>query len=155
MCCELCFRHNARSISNPREPVKTLDILTSNGALAVVLFPGKGRGVVALRPFAAGELVERAPVITVPASDVPALTSTALGRYYFEWGPDDDQAAVALGYGSLYNHSYEPNAAFEFREDEHVIEFLALRAIAAGEELTVNYNNLGELAANPLGFDVR
>jgi hypothetical protein len=36
-----------------------------------------------------------------------------------------------------------------------VIEFLALRAIAAGEELTVNYNNLGELAANPLGFDVR
>ena len=45
--------------------------------------------------------------------------------------------------------------ADEFREDEHVIEFLALRAIAAGEELTVNYNNLGELAANPLGFDVR
>lgn len=135
--------------------MKTLDIVTSNGALAVVLFPGKGRGVVALRPIGAGELIERAPVIAVPAKDVPALTSTALGRYYFEWGPNDDHAAVALGYGSLYNHSYEPNVAFEFREDEHVIEFVALRDIDAGDELTVNYNNLGELAADPLGFDVR
>lgn len=135
--------------------MKTLDIVTSNGALAVVLFPGKGRGVVALRPFSAGDLVERAPVIVVPAHEVATLCTTALGRYYYEWGEDDEQAALALGYGSLYNHSFEPNLDYEFREDENVIEYFALRPIASGEELTINYNNLGEFAAAPLPFDVR
>ncbi len=135
--------------------MKTLDIVTSNGPLAVVHFPGKGRGVVALRPFAAGELIERAPVVIVPAREVPTLSATALGRYYYEWGEQDEQAALALGFGSLYNHSFDPNASYEFREDDGVIEYLALRDIDAGEELTINYNNLGEYADSPLGFDVR
>jgi len=135
--------------------VKTLDIIPSNGSLAVVLFPGKGRGVIALRPIASGELVERAPVIVAPASDVPALSRTTLGRYYYEWGEGDDQAALALGFGSLFNHSYEPNLGFESREDQDLIEFLALRDIAAGEELTINYNNLGDYEHDALGFEIR
>lgn len=135
--------------------MKTLDIVASTGSLAVALMPQKGRGVVALRAFAAGALVERAPVIVAPAHHVARIAATDLRHYYFEWGEDDDQAAIALGYGSLYNHSYEPNLEFEFLEDEQVIEFVARRAIEPGDELTVNYNNLGEFENHPLSFDVR
>ena len=118
-------------------------------------FPGKGRGVVAQRLFRAGETVERPPVLVVPADEAPLIRDTRLAHYYFEWGDDCTQAAIALGYGSLYNHSYTPNARYEFREDEDCLEFIALREIKPGEEITINYNNLGPSAANPLQFDVR
>ena len=86
--------------------------------------------------------------------DVPLLRQTRLEHYYFEWGHDCQQAAIALGYGSLYNHSYTPNARYVFRESEECLEFIALREIQAGEEITINYNNLEESAANPLPFTV-
>jgi hypothetical protein len=41
-----------------------------------------------------------------------------------------------------------------FRENEECLEFVALSDIAAGEEVTINYNNLEESAANPLHFAV-
>src|SRR3954462_9837444 len=121
-------------------------------AIAVQHFPGKGRGVVARRAFTAGETIERPPVLLVPASEAPLIRDTRLAHYYFEWGDDYKQAAIALGYGSLYNHSYTPNARYEFREAEECLEFIALRDIEAGEEITINYNNLGASALQPLKF---
>ncbi len=133
----------------------TPDIVVASKSLAVALLPSKGRGVIALHALRAGQLVERAPVIVVDAAEVERVAATTLGRYYYEWGASEDQAAIALGYGSLYNHSYEPNLAYEFREERMCIDYLALRDIEAGEELTINYNNLGELAFEPLSFDAR
>ncbi len=121
--------------------------------VSVVLVPGRGRGVVAARPIAKGELIERAPVIVVDARELEAIRSTRLARYYFEWGENEDQGAIVLGYGSLYNHSYEPCAEFEFRERDHAIDYVALRDIRAGEEITINYNNTGENAHHTIRFD--
>src|SRR3569623_2035422 len=118
-------------------------------SITVHNFPSKGRGVVALRPFDAGETIERPPVIVIPKNEAPLLRDTRLAHYYFEWGDDCQQAAIALGYGSLYNHSYTPNARYEFRESEECLEFIALRAIEPGEEVSINYNNLGASAQNP------
>jgi uncharacterized protein len=118
-------------------------------------FAGKGRGVVAERRIAAGETIERPPVLVIPREEVPLIRETRLKSYYFEWGEDCTQAAIALGYGSLYNHSYTPNARYEFRENEDCLEFIALKDIEAGEEITINYNNLGPSAKAPLKFDVR
>ena len=123
-------------------------------SIAVQHFIEKGRGVVAMRPFRAGETIERPPVIVISANEAPLIRDTRLAHYYFEWGDDCRQAAIALGYGSLYNHSYAPNARYEFREDEECLEFIALRDIELGEEITINYNNLGPSAAKPLKFDV-
>jgi len=123
--------------------------------IAVRLFPNKGRGVVAQRSFAAGQTIERAPVIVIPANEAPLIRDTRLAHYYYEWGDDCRSAAIALGCGSLYNHSYAPNAGFEFRETEECLEFFALREIEPGEEITINYNNLGPDAKKPLKFDVR
>src|SRR6185295_1572820 len=124
-------------------------------SIDVKYFPGKGRGVVARRLFSAGELIERPPVIVISADEAPLIRDTRLAHYYFEWGEDCRQAAIALGYGSLYNHSYAPNARYEFREDEDCLEFIALRDIEPGEEITINYNNLGPSAAKPLKFEAR
>lgn len=97
----------------------------------------KGRGVVALSPIAKGEVFESAPVIVVPGEQSGVLRQTALSSYYYEWG---DDAAIALGYGSVYNHSYRPSARFYLNPAELRIEFVALRNIQAGEEITINYN---------------
>jgi SET domain-containing protein len=123
--------------------------------IALATFPGKGRGVVAQHRLTAGETIERPPVIVIPREEVALIRETRLASYYYEWGDDCRQGAIALGFGSLYNHSYEPNARFEFREDEDCLEFIALRDIEPGEEITINYNNLEESAANPMRFDVR
>src|SRR6266571_4803892 len=122
-------------------------------SLQIQHFSDKGRGVVAARPFRAGETIERPPVIVIPAEEAPLIRDTRLAHYYFEWGDDCKQAAIALGYGSLYNHSYTPNARYEFRESEECLEFIALRDIEPGEEITINYNNLGPSAAHALKFD--
>ena len=124
-------------------------------SIKIAEFPNKGRGVLATSEFVAGQTVERCPVIVIPASEAPLIRDTRLSHYYFEWGDDCKQAAIALGYGSLYNHSYSPNARYEFREAEDYLEFIALRDIQAGEEITINYNNLGPSASHPLKFDVK
>jgi SET domain-containing protein len=124
-------------------------------AIAVRHIPGKGRGVVALGHFGAGQTIERPPVIVIPREEVCLIRETHLAHYYYEWGEDDDEGAIALGYGSLYNHSYTPNARFEFHEAEQCLEFIALSDIEPGEEITINYNNLGPDADKPLKFDVK
>jgi hypothetical protein len=113
----------------------------------------KGRGVFAARGFAAGELVERAPVIVVPPAEKDAVERGPLGDYVYAWGRRKELDAVVLGYGSLYNHSFRPSAVYLRRPAEPALDFVALRAIAAGEEITVNYN--GDPAdATPVWFDV-
>lgn len=76
-------------------------------------------------------------MIALPARDVSAIRDTLLARYCFQWA---EGAAVALGYGSLYNHSPNPNCVYWTIKDEGIVEFVALVDIQAGEELRVNYN---------------
>jgi hypothetical protein len=104
--------------------------LTQSEAVELRRVKGKGRGVFARRPILTGEVIERAPVLVLPAGGGP-------GDDCFEWG--EGTWALALGYGSLYNHSYEPNARYEDVGGRTKC-FVALRDIAAGEEITVNYN---------------
>ena len=48
--------------------------------------------------------------------------------------------AVMFGYGSLYNHSDTPNTTLVRHVAERFVEFVALRDIAADEELLWKYN---------------
>jgi len=100
----------------------------------------RGRGVFATRAFEEGETVEDCPVIEVPEAELPALASTILASYFFQWGGTGDEGAVALGYGSLYNHTNTPNAMYVRKRELRLISFVAVRPIAAGEEITVSYH---------------
>lgn len=99
-----------------------------------------GRGVFTSEDIKAGTVVEISPVIVMGESARPLLDQTLLHDYIFEWGHDHTQCAMALGYVALYNHSGHSNCEYEMDYDEGTISVLAVRDIAAGEELFVNYN---------------
>ena len=122
--------------------------------IAVGSSPGKGRGVFATRTIRAGEILEEAPVVVVPGAEIAHLDRTVLGDYYFLWGADEEDAAILLGLCSLCNHSFEPNAVFALVPASQTIRFVALREIAAGEEITTNYNGAPD-DLKPVGFDAR
>jgi hypothetical protein len=100
-----------------------------------------GRGVFAAGSIGEGEVIEECPVVLVHPPHVQALIPGPLGDYFFWWGGEGHSAAVALGYGSLYNHAVHPNAWFVRKFEARTILFFALRPIVEGEEITINYNN--------------
>ncbi len=119
----------------PARPAPTL------GAVLVVReSEGRGRGVFAEAPIAEGTLFEECHVLVVPAEQVAPLLGTALRDYVFAWGGTDDEVAVALGLGSLYNHARDPNAMFVRKLEARTLAFYAIRPIAAGEEITISYH---------------
>jgi uncharacterized protein len=115
---------------------------------------GHGRGMLAGRNFAKGELIERAPIIPIDEKKWPNAAKTILSDYAFDWGEKDEHAAIALGYISIYNHSYTPNAQLEQMLDELMMEIIAIKDIRAGEEITINYNGDPE-KQDPLWFTER
>lgn len=99
-----------------------------------------GRGVFAERDFNPGELIEACPILPI---DHDAKCETwnedePIYQFYTYHGTDHYQV-LALGYGSLYNHSDNPSADHEFHQASHLIIIRALRFIAAGEEITISY----------------
>jgi len=109
-----------------------------------------GLGVFATRSFAVGDIIERCPVVVVPAAERPLLDETNLYNYYFTW--QDQAAAIALGYGSLYNHSPLPCARYVKIFGVDTVEFAAVRDIDSGHEITVDYTDHGR---NPLWFPLQ
>ena len=111
---------------------------TQTTAIEVKQIKGKGRGVFARRLIRDGEVIERVPVLVLPVGETrTASGTTRMSGYCFEWGRGT--VAVALGYGSLYNHSYQPNARYDDESGQTKV-FRAIRDIAPGEEIVVNYN---------------
>lgn len=102
--------------------------------------PLGGRGVFTAEAIPEGSLIEICPVVVCPPEDLPAIHHTKLHDYYFLWGEDQQECAIALGFGSLYNHAFDPNALYMPDFENDIISFYSLRDIAAGEEITVNYN---------------
>ena len=101
---------------------------------------GKGRGVFTDQAIPKGTLIESCPVLEIPPSELKSLDGTMLYHYYFAWGKQQKSGAIALGLGSIYNHSYTPNAVYVPKQEKMAIEFVAVRHIRAGEEVTTNYN---------------
>ena len=108
--------------------------------VAIQITPDKGRGVFATRLFALGTTIEICPVIVFPEAERGDIDKTSLYNFYYEWGTDFRDGAVALGYGSLYNHSYRPNAHYYRHLHGSTVEIRAIRDILPEEEITINYN---------------
>lgn len=96
-----------------------------------------GRGIFADRNIKKGEYIEAAPVIVIPKTEWKQTRGSILSNYVFRW---EEDKALALGYGSLYNHSYAPNARYFTNIENQSIDFYAREDIQEGEEITVNYN---------------
>jgi SET domain-containing protein len=115
----------------------------------------RGRGVFAAQSFQAGEVIEVCPVIALSPVDAAKLDDTRLYDYYFGWGAENKGAAIALGFGSLYNHSYVPNAAYRKSEADSTISIIAVKSIALDDEILIKYNYGDTENCGPLWFEVR
>lgn len=125
--------------------------LTHSAAIEVRVIRGKGRGVFARCLIREGDVIERVPVVVLDADELRNSEGwSGLASYCFLW--DTGRYALALGYGSLYNHSYQPNARYDDAGRMTKV-FTALRDIAPGEEITVNYNGDPD-DLSPVGFEV-
>ncbi len=98
-----------------------------------------GRGIFATRDIKKDELVEVSPLLICPNKEWKYLKKTNLMNYCFVSG-ELKNIAIALGNGSLFNHSYTPNTRFQDNQKNVSIDFYAIDDIKAGEELTINYN---------------
>lgn len=103
----------------------------------------KGRGVFAGRDYGLGEMVETSPVaeIRCPWDELPG----SVKRVVYDWGyllgdVDEHLRCIALGAGSLFNHSKTPNLAYAADGDRQALVFTATREIKLGEEFTIDYN---------------
>lgn len=127
--------------------------MLATGLLSVRQSRGKGFGVFATDNIDKGILIEESPVIFVPGSKADLVMGTPLGNYVFDFPFKKDRSRIllALGYGSLFNHSDKPNAEAYLPSShrERVLSFWTIKPIKAGEEVTISYNDPDSLWFNP------
>lgn len=88
----------------------------------------------ATRAFAKGDPVETCPTLELPGDEVVGR----LGDYVFGSAEDENEVILLLGYGMLYNHSYDANLEY-VQDGPRMITFVTLRDVEPGEELTIDY----------------
>ena len=107
--------------------------------IVVKRIPKKGRGVFALKDFQEGEIIENAPVLIFTPKERKHLEKTLLNYYIYPWRSTRG-ASLALGFGSIFNHSFSPNADWKQNFKTQSMVYRAIKNIKKGEEITVNYN---------------
>jgi uncharacterized protein len=121
-------------------------------SLFIGVSPGRGRGVFTNKNLTAGEFIEISPVIVMSGEERILLDQTLLHDYIFLWGREESECCVALGYLSIYNHNFKPNAEYEMDFELSVIRIKTIRNIKKGEEIFINYNGTTN-ESKPLWFD--
>ena len=96
-----------------------------------------GLGVFAEEDIKKGALIEKAPLLLMSMKEFDLIKRTKLYYYFFEY--TNNHFAITLGYGSLYNHSYTPNARYYYNYNKE-LEIYAIKNIKKGEEIFFNYN---------------
>lgn len=110
--------------------------------MATPLFQGKifvkkssmhGYGVFAAKSYKKGELIEQCYAIITRGGD------KTLEDFYFD--AKKRKYALLTGFGSIYNHSDEPNADYTINVHKRLATFKAAKRIAKGEEIFVSYGD--------------
>ncbi len=112
----------------------------------------KGRGVYTTIELNKGDLIEICPIIKFPQGQLEHIDKSVLFDYYFLWEEDGYQGCVALGYGSIYNHSSEPNAIVIFDYTDSTIKIECSQKVNIGDELLIDYTGDGIRTEDQLWF---
>lgn len=108
----------------------------------------KGRAIFASEPIKVGEIIMECPVIVLDKFQTKIVRQTFLDNYVFDW-PDNNEyktlkswsaSAIVLGYGSLINHSINPNCNWSTNIDTKKVIFIATTNIVKDEEIVFNYH---------------
>ena len=122
--------------------MKQLDNMIYSPKIYVDKSPIHGWGVFAKEDIMEGEVFEECPILTLPI-DKGEITSLLID-YRFNWpqGNDFEEQVVALGYGSLYNHSDNANSFWISDLENRTFKFISNREIKKGEEIFVWYGDM-------------
>ncbi|KAM0789684.1 hypothetical protein ACM66B_006545 [Microbotryomycetes sp. NB124-2] len=110
----------------------------------------KGRGVFATRDIQPGTIVDISPVLLISNGEYYGggepgqglgVEGSVLRGYVFTWKGREGGMALALGLGSLFNHSNEPNVSFELDVQGYAIHYKAFKTIKVGQELCIYYGH--------------
>ncbi len=98
--------------------------------------PIEGLGLFALRPFVAGERIRQITIVREVTPDAPLREDLGERIDHCDY---PDGRVVLLGFPDRHlNHSCDPNAYVAHEPDRCAL--VARRAIAAGDEITCDYN---------------
>jgi len=100
---------------------------------------GKGRGVFCTQLIYKDEVFEICPVLVIPAEDHETVKASRLVDYFFNFNREENTLALALGFGSLYNHAIYSNAAYSLDRKTKTLHFFAIEDIPSGKEICINY----------------
>ena len=108
-----------------------------------------GRGVFADFPIAAASPFHVAHLLVFEPEQQAALEGTAAAHYVFHISdepgdPPRTRTGLAMSPISFINHARPANTAFTVNPSAQTITFSALRDIAEGEELTIDYGDFAE-----------
>ena len=103
--------------------------------------PIHGWGVFAKDKILKEEVIEECPIVELPIQKGESTSLLIDYRFNFPCGEWEHQV-VALGYGSIYNHSNEPNAYWMSLNDRRTFLFIANRDIEPGEEIFTYYGDV-------------
>lgn len=102
-----------------------------NHHLVLKKSPLHGYGVFAEKKIRSGEIIEECHMLLIPDD------TSGLSHYLFAY--KETMNALALGFGSIYNHAEHPNANYHIDEERHLIVFVANNTINAGDEILISY----------------
>ena len=104
--------------------------------------PIHGWGVFAKEDIIEGEVFEECPILTLPI-EKGEITSLLIDyRFNYPQGNEWQEQVLALGYGSLYNHSENANAYWVSDLENRTFKFISNREIKKGEEIFVWYGDV-------------
>lgn len=110
---------------------------------------GKGKGLVATRVFASGDIIELAPVLIVPAPNYRVLKASPslapIRARTFTWIADNldeknNVGAIAYGLVTFCNHHADANAKAHKNYENETIELVAAKEIGVGDEILISYH---------------
>ena len=86
----------------------------------------------------AGENIKSDEIIEECHTIILSVQYADIENYTFD---GDGKSAIVLGYGSIYNHSKERNAVYEYDKEKSVMVFRASKPIKKGEEIFISYGD--------------
>ena len=92
-----------------------------------------GKGVFAVNDIKKNKIIEICNILEVKRRKVKGIFKDYVFR------KNRKKSFLALGYGSLYNHSNDNNAIVEYEND--LLYILAVKDIKKGQEIFINYGD--------------
>ena len=124
---------------NFKSDKNNLFVTKPNSCIYVAISNIHGRGVFAQRSIKIGSTIEECPIIRMKLQEMTVRKHMLLNYYAFMIDEQNEYTGIALGYGSLYNHSDSCNAIYYFNKEKELMIFEAIQPIAKYDEITINY----------------